>query len=363
MSRALERVGQHLLGGAAAMFDRAATWAAYAQSARARRRSSSESFSHEHRMALLGRLQKRYREVVDGDDYFRGARSIDPEVKPAGRVPANLEADVVDVRWPSDYETFLHELSERYCSKVDNRRAAARLFLHPRPRPMVILVHGYMAGHYEVEQRLWPIAWLERLGFDVALFVLPFHGVRAIRGRVGPPPFPSNDPRLSNEGFRQAMADLRDFIAWLRDRGHPSVGMMGMSLGGYTTALAATLDSELSFAVPIIPLASLADFASDQGRLAHEPNQGREQHAALDRAHRVISPLHRPLRLDSERVLIVGASADRITPIAHAQKLAGHFRAPLHRWYGGHLLQLGRGDAFREIGRLLRSLDLVDSCA
>ncbi|MFP6686127.1 MAG: CocE/NonD family hydrolase [Polyangiaceae bacterium] len=363
MSRALERVGQRVLGGAAAMFDRAATWAAYAQSARARRRNSSESFSHEHRIALLGRLQKRYREVLGGDDYFREARAIDPEVRPAERARASPETDVVDVRWPSDYETYLHELSERYHSKVDNRRAAARLFLHPRPRPMVILVHGYMAGQYEIEQRMWPIAWLQRLGFDVALFVLPFHGVRAIRGRSGPPPFPNSDPRLSNEGFRQAMADLRDFIAWLRDRGHPSVGMMGMSLGGYTTALAATLESELSFAVPIIPLASLADFASDQGRLGREPNQRREQRAALDRAHRVISPLHRPLSLDSKRVLVVGASADRITPIAHAQKLAGHFRAPLHRWYGGHLLQLGRGDAFREIGRLLRSLDLVDSCA
>ena len=132
-----------------------------------------------------------------------------------------------------------------------------------------------MGGHHAFEQRVWPVEWLGRLGLDVALFVLPFHGRRADPTRKRPPPFPGSDPRMTNEGFRQTVADLGDLMYWLRARGHPAVGVMGMSLGGYTTALFATVEPELAFAVPIIPLASLADFARDQRRLGATPNKRR----------------------------------------------------------------------------------------
>src|SRR5260221_165757 len=79
---------------------------------------------------------------------------------------------------------------------------------------------------------------------------------------------------------------------FLRARGAPTVGAMGMSLGGYSTALFATVDDALGFAVPIIPLASIADFARDQGRLG-DAAQSKEQHKALEAANRVVSPLAR----------------------------------------------------------------------
>src|SRR5690606_2621728 len=158
----------------------------------------------------------------------------------------------------SDDATFVSELGQRYARYTHNRVATARVFLHREPRPVAILVHGYLGGQFSVEQRVFPVEWLLRIGLDVALFVLPFHGMRGDPERRAAPPFPGSDPRMTNEGFRQAMADFRDLVHWFRERGHPSVGVMGMSLGGYTSALAATLEPELAFAIPIIPLASLA---------------------------------------------------------------------------------------------------------
>ena len=146
---------------------------------------------------------------------------------------------------------------------------------------------------------------------------------------------------------------MRDLVGWLHDRGHPAVGVMGMSLGGYTTALTATVEPRLAFAIPVIPLASLADFARDQGRLGATPEEAEREHAALDRVHHPVSPLHRPLAIEPERVLIVAAEADRITPIRHARRLAQHFDAELETWHGGHLLQFGRRDKFRRIGHFL----------
>jgi pimeloyl-ACP methyl ester carboxylesterase len=133
-----------------------------------------------------------------------------------------------------------------------------------------------------------------------------------------------------------------------------------MSLGGYTTALLATVEERLDFAVPIIPLASMADVADKLGRLLGDAEEQRAQREALDRVHRVVSPLARPAQLDPERVLIVGAEADRITPLHHARRLAGHFGAPLEVVAGGHILQLGRGQGFRAVGRLLGRLGLLE---
>jgi pimeloyl-ACP methyl ester carboxylesterase len=201
-----------------------------------------------------------------------------------------------------------------------------------------------------------------RRGLDVAIIVLPFHALRAREDRRAPPPFPGSDPRFTNEGFRQAVSDIRALIAWMRSRGTPEVGLMGMSLGGYTTALLATVESGLSFAVPIIPLASIADFARDQGRLG-KGSEGAALHEALDAATHVVSPFSRPSRIQREdglnRFLVVAGQRDRITPIAHAERLACHFDAPLVRFPGGHLLQFGRKEAFLEVGRFLEGLGVM----
>jgi pimeloyl-ACP methyl ester carboxylesterase len=344
------------MSGAAAAVDKAATLAAYAGSRGARSKSRAERLDHSGRLSALEAIALRY--PPDQPGYFREPRAIDP-VERVVRWSAGGDR-VVDLSWTSGYEPFEPAMAERYQRYAENDIAAARLFVAKTPRPVAILVHGYMAGRYDVEQKLWPVEWLDRIGIDVGLFVLPFHGVRgSARGLGQPPPFPGSDPRMSNEGFRQAMGDLRDLIRFLRDRGHPAVGVMGMSLGGYTTALSATVEPELAFAVPIIPLASLADFAREQGRLGETPEQTELQHRALEAVHRVVSPLHRPPAVEARRVLVVAGRADRITPADHARRLAHHFGAPLESWHGGHLLQFGRADKFRRIGRLLDELGLT----
>ena len=353
----LKRTKKALIGGVAAAVDQVATRAAYAQSARRRKGNRAESLSHEQRVDALGKLAQRYTTVSSDNAFFRGPRAIEPRWQQVRTLSGG--GRLCDLRWASRYEAFLPEMRERYESKIENREAGARLSLHAEPRPVAILIHGYMGGQYGVEERMWPVRWLYRIGLDLAVFVLPFHGVRAIRDRAGPPPFPGSDPRLSNEGFRQAMGDLRDLVAWLRERGHPEIGLMGMSLGGYTASLAATLESELAFVTPVIPLTSLADFARAQGRLGSNEQEASVEHALLDEVHRVVSPLHRKPVVEARRMLIVAAEADRITPLAHARRLAAHFDAPLETWPGGHLLQLGRGEKFRRIGRFLNELGVI----
>jgi pimeloyl-ACP methyl ester carboxylesterase len=154
------------------------------------------------------------------------------------------------------------------------------------------------------------------------------------------------------------VTDIRTLVRWLRARGAPHVGVMGMSLGGYTSALLSTVTDEIDFVMPMIPLASIADFAREQGSLG----QGEEadaQHAALERANWVVSPLARPLAVPKTRALIVAAEFDRITPVAHASRLAKHFACEMLTIGGGHLVQLGRSDAFRALATLLEREEII----
>ncbi len=340
-----------LLGKAASAFDRAMVDAVRIVN---RTQSRAERLPHDERMRALDAIRDAYGapEIwASPDAFFEPPAPIAP---PLRRVRAMGGVEVYDARWPSKFEPFLPALRAKYLSFEDNRTAHARLYVGERPRPAIVMIHGYLAGQWAVEERAWPIRWLAER-FDLALPVLPFHALRGPRNRRAPPPFPGTDPRVTNEGFRQAIFDLRTLVRFLRARGSPSVGVMGMSLGGYTTSLLATVERDLAFAVPIIPLASLADFALEQGRLG-TGDEARLQHDALEEANRIVSPLARPSLVARGGVLVVAAESDRITPLGHAERLARHFDARVVRFPGGHLLQFGRSDAFRAIGRWLTAL-------
>ena len=351
---------RYVLNQAASRVDVAIGAALFHRSKASRARSPTESLGHAERMRALAENAAVYdrpeHDDPDGPFFAKPA----PMVPQVSRVRALAGGEVVDWTWPSGFEPLCADVAERYLRHTTNRTAAARLFLHgDRPRPTAILLHGYRAGAYAFEERSWPVEWLYEKGLDVALAVLPFHAVRA--HRPGPPIFPGSDPRISNEGFRQAVLDLRTLAGHLRSRGAPAVGVMGMSLGAYTAALLATVEARLDFAVTMIPLASLSHIAESIGRLVGTPEEREAQRAALAVMHRVVSPLARPPRLAPERVLVLAAEGDRITPPSHARWLADHFHAPLETFPGGHLLQLGRGQAFRSIGRMLGRLDLLDA--
>jgi pimeloyl-ACP methyl ester carboxylesterase len=358
----MNSIALRLLGSAASTVDHA--FVAAFQMRNRKVRKGPESLSHQERMRSLGEIRAAYGApelISDPDAFF-----VPP---PVARTPERSEGrgglheqrvralrwggECIRLSWESAFEPYHARVRDAYLAHALNRTAHARLYrCRASARPAVILLHGYMAGHWAIEERIWPVRWMNRRGLDVAIPVLPFHGVRG-RSDGGAPPFPGADPRFTNEGFRQVVSDLRVLIAYLRERGAPAVGVMGMSLGGYSTALLATLQRDLAFAVPLIPLASLADFARDQGRLG-TGDHAAAQHAALEAANWVVSPLARPSLIASDRVIIVSAEADRVTPLAHGERLAAHFGAPLLRLPGGHLLQMWRTPAFRAVKTMLQ---------
>jgi len=285
---------------------------------------------------------------------------------PVGDGP--LGTHVVDLAYPSDYEPFLPAAREFHLRCAENLTCHARWWTSGRGRPTLVLLHGWTGGHHWVTERTFAVEYWLRHGYDVAAFVLPFHGDRA----PGAHPlrsgalFPSSNPMRTNEGFGQAIFDLRGLSRFVRGRGASAVGALGMSLGGYTTALWASVAGAedaggIDFAIAMIPAVSMARLMWRHGE--HSPERVRAAHAGITEdlladAYAVHTPTTRPARLGRDRLFVIGGRGDRITPPEQAEALAAHWGVDV-RWFdGGHLAQLGRGEALRDVRRALGRLGL-----
>jgi pimeloyl-ACP methyl ester carboxylesterase len=336
-----------MIGALAAAVDRAAT--AAVRLSQGRSSAPSDPWDDEARIALLGAVRDQY--ATHASEVFSTAQAIEPLL--------TRGTDCFDMSWPSRHCVLDARVGDELGLYPVNSTCHVRLRARSSGRPAVIFVHGYLAGDFEFNERVWPLARFDALGFDTALFTLPFHGRRSVPHLRRSPPFPGRDPAMTIEGFRQAVGDLRELIAWLKAQGSSAVGLVGMSLGGYTAALTATVEPELAFLVPVIPLACLADFAREQGNLPRGAALGLRYETALREAYRVVSPLARTPLIEPRRTLVIGAQADRITHVSHARRIAHHFSAPLHTWPGGHLVQWGRSEAFDRVEAFLRDLGLI----
>ncbi|MFQ5515536.1 MAG: alpha/beta hydrolase family protein [Myxococcota bacterium] len=243
------------------------------------------------------------------------------------------------LRFESGYEPHPEEPGrERWLSYAPNRTAHAWLLEHPGPpRPWLVCIPGYRMGHPAVDFTGFRIRWLHlELGLNLAIPVLPLHGPRRV-GRRGGDGFLSGDFVDTLHAQTQAVWDVRRLIGWLRAQRAPAVGAYGVSLGGYTTALVAALESELECVVAGNP-------AADFVRLlrAHAPSfvVGLASRLgfpfdSIQRLLRVVSPLTLPPSIPHARRFLYAALVDRLATPDHARDLWRHWGRPRLEWYRG----------------------------
>jgi pimeloyl-ACP methyl ester carboxylesterase len=277
---------------------------------------------------------------------------------PVGDGP--LGTQVVDLSFPSDYQPFHPEARDLYLAVTENMTCHARWWTSGRGRPTIVMIHGWGAGNHWVSERAFEIPYWLRHGYDVVSFLLPFHGVRSPTGSLNPI-WPTPNPLRMNEGFGHAIYDLRALSVFLRQRGSSAVGVIGMSLGGYTTGLWVSVAGPndvggVDFAVAMIPAVSFARlmWGHGEGSSAQKraSNAGITEDMLVD-CFAVHSPTTRPPRVPSDRLYVIAGKGDRVTPPAHAEALAKHWGVDVRWFEGGHLAQIGRGDAVRVVRRSL----------
>jgi hypothetical protein len=214
-----------------------------------------------------------------------------------------------------------------------------------RPRATVLALHGFAMGYPRVDAwALFAAEWF-RHGVDVALLTLPYHGGRTPPGsRVSGQRFADPNAARMHDAVRRAVYEIHAVRGWLRAETQRPVGLLGLSLGGYLSALTAGLVDDLDFVMPMVPPVCIGDLAwrffshSAQAGQASAYTQGE-----LRATYRLHSPLSHPLRLPRERALIIAGRGDRIVPPEHPHALWRHWGEPAIHWFSGsHLAPFGR---------------------
>lgn len=269
-----------------------------------------------------------------------------------------------ELRFASEFEPGEPELRNAYLDVAPNREARAFLWRDASgERPTLVCVHGFGMGRVAWDAWRWRVDWLHReLGLDVALLVLPFHGPRA-PGRLSGFGFFDRHPVWTHLALSQSLWDLRRLSGWLRAQGAPSLGVHGLSLGGGLAAVYASLEPGLDAAIAMTPAVSLADL---WWRFLPPARRAAAAAAGLDlgllrQAWAPHGPLHHRPRVAHAARLIIGGSADRVTPPESVRRLWEHWERPSLCWFpGAHLVWLGRRDLAQSLAAHLRATLLAE---
>lgn len=310
-----------------------------------------------------------YSELADAED---ASQSFPPPpkdvpVSSAKAAPWSFRAPggrVSTLRFESPFVALNPAMREDYGKWRRNRTAWAQHWRHDDgPRPTLCVIHGFGASPYVINSAFFSLPWLYGKGYDVLLYLMPFHGPRRDRllSLNGLGLF-AHGPSHFNEAIAHAVHDFRVFLDYLQASGVERVGVTGLSLGGYMSALLGTIEPRLQVSIPNAPVTDIERliprwFPANLGigiASVLDAIPVREAAAALA----VHCPLTYKPVLPMERLMIIGGLGDRLTPPEQIKLLWEHWDRPRLHWYpGNHILHVNRTAYLREMRRFMQDAD------
>ncbi|HSS25314.1 MAG TPA: alpha/beta fold hydrolase [Mycobacterium sp.] len=283
--------------------------------------------------------------------------------------PANRLAEwfargtVENIAFTSSFTAINPAMRKQWSALRSNNIVCAQHWRHDDgPRPTLCVIHGFMGSSYLVNGRFFSLPWYYRSGYDVLMYTLPFHGRRAEKFS----PFSGFGYFAGGlSGFAEAMAqavhDFRSIVDYLRHTGVDRIALTGISLGGYTSALVASVDDRIEAVIPNCPVVTPATMfdewfpANKLVRLGLRlSNISRDELTAGLSYH---CPLNYQPLLPKDRRMIITGLGDRMAPPDHAVMLWQHWdRCALHWFPGSHVLHVSQLDYLRRMTGYLRGL-------
>ncbi len=275
---------------------------------------------------------------------------------PSGRTTFRPpDGDCQTLWFQSNYEPLHPRLATRYRAHRNNLISYAQWWRHrDGPRPTLIALHGFFADPYWLNSRFLALPWFYKQGYDVLLFTLPFHGYRRESADIfSGMRYLAHGFSHLNETIAHSIHDLRVYMDFLEQQGSGPIGVTGLSLGGYTSALLGTIEKRLAFCIPNAPVVSPPDLMLEWPVTRMLSRLVLAQSGIDLPELRHILALHSPLNyqpvMDRERMLIIAGSGDRFASPRHAELLQEHWNSEIHWFPGNHLLHLDQGQYLRKM--------------
>lgn len=151
---------------------------------------------------------------------------------------------------------------------------------------------------------------LNRAGINAVILTAPYHFRRWPKGAGAWGNFLCPDLLRTAEAAVQAVTENRMTAAWLLGQGCPTVGVWGVSMGGWLAGLTARYDARISCAVLVVPVTRL-------DRLVEEAPFCRGIREALKGGRlggEKFNLTNNPPPLPPEKILLVSANYDLFVP-------------------------------------------------
>jgi hypothetical protein len=286
--------------------------------------------------------------------FFQGKNS-DPQFT-LTKIHVLKDGAIYDLAYPSLYNAQHVGFIEELTKFSENLTVHARIWKHEEnARATIIALHGWTMGDQRINSLAFQAGYFYSKGYNVVLVELPFHGRRkpsAIGAEDLGVLFPSANVIRTNEAIGQVISDLRALHIWLRENNFNNIGCIGMSLGGYVSALWAGLD-QLAFCIPIVPLVAMDEMAweiiSSSAEFSEYKQQGLNREL-LTEIYAMHSPLNFKSQISKERCFIIAGIGDKIIPARQAKLLWQHWNRPEIHWVsGGHFAQFQQQSVFDKI--------------
>jgi dienelactone hydrolase len=204
--------------------------------------------------------------------------------------------------------------------------------------PAVIVLH-ILGGDFQLS-RLFCRSLAQR-GTAALFLKMPYYGPR--RQPDVPARMVSTDPDETIRGMTQAILDIRCGASWLSSQ--PEVdgdrlGIMGISLGGITSALAATAEPRFSRVCLLLAGGDISQVAWESKELEKLRSKwvaGGGTKESLAELIKVVDPVTYAKKVPGRKVLMLNASHDEVIPKVCTESLWKAFGEPeIYWWDAGH---------------------------
>ena len=196
---------------------------------------------------------------------------------------------------------------------------------------------------------------LER-GWDILLYVPPYHLERAAPGKKNGEGFFSADTLTTMRTFLSGVTDLRAAAAWLRRSGVSRIGAWGGSMGAAMLLLLDHFEQldHLAVMIPIVDWASVFASSPAMREVRDRLVVDGFDRKILERGHALISPSNYAVRLDPGRIQVLYGRFDRVArPEPILAWAAGRGITNLHAYDKSHTTILFESDMYRDYGEFL----------
>lgn len=256
------------------------------------------------------------------------AATFDFEQKPIASTSKTV--DLFEVTFPSPVVTPHPNNNTVHCE-----------YFRPRAegkRPAVIVLH-ILGGDFDLSRMF--CRQLSQNGVAALFVKLPYYGPR--RQPDSPARMIAADPRQTVAGMRQGILDIRRGVNWLvaqEEIDAQRLGVFGISLGGITSALAATAEPRFSKVCLMLAGGDIAQVSWSTRELDGlrkqwlEGGGTKEEFFALLKS---IDPVTYAENVRGRKILMLNASHDEVIPRACTESLWRAFGEPEIVWMdAGH---------------------------